>query len=76
MASGTPVVAALSSALPEVAGDAAHYAPPGDPAAFAGAINRVLRDGPVRSEIVRAGLERARGFTWTRTAEALASAYL
>lgn len=75
MASGTPVVASLAGAIPEVGGDAAHYAPPGEPVAFAGAVHRVLRDGPVRAEIVAAGLERARLYRWDRTAAALAALY-
>jgi len=75
MASGTPVVASLAGAIPEVAGDAAHYAPPGDAAAFAGAVNRVLLDGPVRAAIVEAGIARARAFPWARASAALAALY-
>lgn len=67
MASGTPVVAANRGALPEVCEAAALYADPGDADAFAaGLLNAV---GPERERLVAAGLDRAAGFTWQRTAE-------
>ena len=65
MASGTPVVAADRAALPEVCGDAALLFDPDDPGAVAEAIGRALDDP---EPLVRCGLERARGFTWQRTA--------
>ena len=65
MASGTPVVATTAGALPEVAGDAAILVEPGDPVALAGGIERALAD---RERLVRAGLERARRFSWPETA--------
>jgi glycosyltransferase involved in cell wall biosynthesis len=66
MASGTPVVAADRAALPEVGGDAALLADPDDPAAFADALLRA--GGPERQRLAGAGLERAAGFSWERSA--------
>ena len=66
MASGTPVVASNRTALPETCGDAALLVDPADPAAIADAVLAAL--GHERERLVSAGLERARGFSWERTA--------
>ena len=66
MASGTPVVLSEDPALREVAGDAASY---GDPAE---AVRRVLAD---REHYRHAGLERAKLYTWARSAELTSEAY-
>jgi glycosyltransferase involved in cell wall biosynthesis len=72
MASGTPVVAAETGALPEVAGDAAILVEPGNPAAIAEGIRRALAE---RDRLVRAGLERARSFSWAETARRTLAVY-
>jgi glycosyltransferase involved in cell wall biosynthesis len=72
MASGTPVVATSVGAIPEVAGDAAVLVEPGDPVALAGGIERALAD---RDRLVRAGLERARLYSWTETARRTLAVY-
>jgi glycosyltransferase involved in cell wall biosynthesis len=72
MASGTPVVAAAAGAVPEVAGDAAILVEPGDPVALAGGIERALAD---RERLVRAGLERAKRYSWAQTAEQTLAVY-
>ncbi|HEY3962163.1 MAG TPA: glycosyltransferase family 1 protein [Gaiellaceae bacterium] len=69
MASGTPVVVADEPTLREIAGDAAVYALPGE---LAGAIRLALDD---RERLVRAGLERARLFSWDETARRTADVY-
>jgi glycosyltransferase involved in cell wall biosynthesis len=69
MACGTPVVAAERAALPETCGDAALLADPHDPEAFAAALVRAVVDEPERSRLIAAGEQRARRFTWARTAE-------
>lgn len=68
MACGAPVVASNLSSLPEVVGDAGLLADPWDPDAFGGALLRVLRDAGLRDALRARGLERARTFTWGRTA--------
>jgi len=72
MASGTPVVAAATGALPEIAGDAAVLVEPADPAALARGIERALAD---RERLVRAGLERARRFSWAESARRTLGVY-
>ena len=69
MACGTPVVAANSSSLPEVAGDAALLVDPGDVGALAEALERVLFGASLASDLVGRGLARAAQFSWERTAE-------
>jgi len=68
MGCGTPAVIADRASLPEIAGDAALQVDPDDHEALAAAIGRVLDDSSLRAELVRRGLDRARAFTWERTA--------
>jgi glycosyltransferase involved in cell wall biosynthesis len=68
MACGTPVVAASTSCLPEVVGDAGLLVPPDDVEALAGAIAAVVTDGGVRARLVDSGLRRAAEYSWERTA--------
>lgn len=68
MASGTPVVASRSGALPEAGGDVALYAEPGDPASFAEALETLLPDSAERARRVAEGRRHAAGFTWERSA--------
>lgn len=72
MASGTPVVTTTTSALPEVAGDAAVLVPPSDPAALADGIDRALRDG---AALRTAGLARAATFRWDALAATTRQVY-
>jgi glycosyltransferase involved in cell wall biosynthesis len=71
LACGTPVLASDVPALREVGGDVARFVPPGDEAALAGAIGRALRDRKGREAARVLGPQRAREFSWTRTAEVL-----
>lgn len=75
MASGAPVVCSNVSSLPEVAGDAALLADPGDEEGFAQAVRRVLEDKSLAEDLSRRGLEQAKRFTWRRTAETTLEAY-
>jgi glycosyltransferase involved in cell wall biosynthesis len=69
MASGTPVVATPDAAVREVGGDAVAYAEPHE---FADVVARVLADPEPWS---RAGLERARAFSWEETARRTVAVY-
>lgn len=61
---GCPAVLAPCGALPEVCGDAALYADPHDPAAWADTMRR-LRDEPgLRDHLVEAGRAQSGQFTW------------
>lgn len=67
MACGTPVVASRASCLPEIAGDAALYAPPDDADAWAAALRRIVSDDALRESLRLWGLARAKQFTWERS---------
>ncbi len=75
MACGTPAVVADRGALPEITGDAALRADPDDPASIAAAIRRITRDGEVRERLRKRGLERARQFSWEKTADEMLAVY-
>ncbi len=64
MASGAPVLCSSSSSLPEVAGDAAILVDPRDEEAWCDALGRLVSDAPLRENLRRAGLARAREFSW------------
>lgn len=66
---GTPVLAANSSSLPEIAGEGALLIDPLDVAAIAEGIRQLTRDPLLRYELAQSGLENARRFTWERAAE-------
>ena len=71
MAAGVPVVAADAGALPETCGDGALLADPDDTAALASAVLSCLDDTALAERLRVAGRERARVFTWDRTAREL-----
>ena len=48
---------------------------PRDQQSVTDGVRRVLGDERLRAELIAAGLERARGFTWRRTAELTLAAY-
>ncbi|WP_144628631.1 glycosyltransferase family 4 protein [Arthrobacter woluwensis] len=73
MSLGTPVVVADTPIFREVGGDAAHYVPAEDPAAFASAV-RSLEDDGAWQAASRASLEQASRFSWDRSAQELLSA--
>jgi glycosyltransferase involved in cell wall biosynthesis len=68
MASGVPVVASDRGALPETCGGAALLVDPGDGRALADAVLAAATDEPLRERLIAAGRERARAFTWDRSA--------
>jgi glycosyltransferase involved in cell wall biosynthesis len=67
MACGTPVLAARAAALPETVGGAAILLDPDDSEGFATALLDVAFDEDLRTTLARAGLQRARGYSWERT---------
>jgi len=75
MTLGAPVITSNSSSLPEVAGDAALLVDPNDPTSLADAILKVIGDRQFRSELVQKGKERAKLFSWERTANETLNAY-
>ncbi len=75
MARDLPVACSNRPSLPEVAGDAALQFDPEDQTAVSTALRHLLTDGVLRAELVARGRERARLFTWERTAEATLASY-
>lgn len=75
MACGAPLVATAVGNLPQLTLDVAVLVPSGDPAALAAAIESVVTE-PVRAARMRhAGVDRAAGYTWERTAALTAAVY-
>ena len=74
-----PVLEALAAAIPtacsdipplrEVAGNAALFFDPLDEDSIASGIERVMSDSALRERLAHAGRERARDFTWQRSAQ-------
>jgi glycosyltransferase involved in cell wall biosynthesis len=75
MGQGAPVVTTQGTAMAEVVGDAAKLVPVGDPAALGLALDEVLGDDALRARLVDAGRERAAGYTWSNSADAMARVY-
>ena len=68
MGSGTPVLTSAVSSMPEVAGDAARLADPLDVGSIRAALAELLGDEALRASLAVRGRERARRFSWERTA--------
>lgn len=75
MAAGCPVVVADTPTLVEVAGDAAVVVGPDDVDGLAARIEEILADGAVADQLRERGRQRARDYSWRRTAERTARAY-
>ena len=75
MSAGVPVVVSNRGSLPEVVGSAGTFVEPDDVRGLASAIERLAVDDRVALEHARAGLARAREFTWDHAAAALRQAY-
>jgi len=75
MAAGTPVVAAASGSLPEIAGDAALLVDPTDTDALADALRSALQNQDLRDSLISAGLRRVDQFSWEATADGLLDLY-
>jgi len=68
MASGVPVAASQSSAIPEVCGEAAVYFRPEDPENIAEKIISILENSDLQKALVSKGLRRTQDFSWERAA--------
>lgn len=75
MACGVPVISSKSSALPEVAGDAAILVDPGNVKALEHAMVQVLQDVELQKALRQKGLNRAAQFSWRRAAEQTLQVY-
>ncbi len=75
MSMGVPVVTSRVGGIPEVGGESVDYADPLDPADLATKLEHVLADAARSDGLRQRGAERARQFTWDRTASATLAAY-
>ena len=78
MAYGVPAIAARSSSLPEIGGDAALYFDPHDAKELAQLMQRILHDAALREDLIARGHKRAAELRWdvaaSRTLEVLRQA--
>lgn len=75
LACGTPVLCTDTSSLPEIAGDAAWFIPPGHDEALAAALARLLTDADLRRELGHRGPAHAATWTWDKPAARLLAVY-
>jgi glycosyltransferase involved in cell wall biosynthesis len=76
MASGTPLVASRTGALPEVTGDAALLITPGDPEELTAALRGLLDSPAERERLSRLALARvAERFAWSAVAKTTVAEY-
>ena len=68
---GTPVITSNVTSMPEIAGDAALLVDPFNPEDIAGAMRSISTDANLRDKLVKDGTERAKIFTWDKSAERL-----
>lgn len=68
MASGVPVAASRTSAIPEVCRDAALYFQPENSESMAEKVASIIEDEDLRKGLIIRGKERARDFSWERAA--------
>jgi glycosyltransferase involved in cell wall biosynthesis len=65
---GVPVMTTNNSALPEIAGDAALLVDPTDVDAIADAMLRLSQDEALRQQLIAAGYENVKRFSWEKAA--------
>lgn len=75
MSVGAPVVSSSGGSLAEVVGDGGLTVKPNDAKALATAIMSAWNDGDLRARLAGKGKERARLFTWERTAREMLGLY-
>jgi glycosyltransferase involved in cell wall biosynthesis len=75
MAAGTPVVASDRGGLPEVVGEAGIQVDPTDVNGLADTVAATLADPDLMAELSRRGTDRARAFSWERTARETLALY-
>ncbi len=69
MACGTPVIASNATSIPEVVGEAGMLFDPFNVDAIATGMEKVINDPDLQNHLTELGLQRAKLFTWDRTAQ-------
>jgi glycosyltransferase involved in cell wall biosynthesis len=72
---GCPVAVSRTSALPEVAGNAAVYFDPLDEDSIREAVRKVVGDRALQEDLRSEGFKQARKFSWRKTAEETKAVY-
>ncbi len=67
----TAVITSNITSMPEVAGDAALLTDPFKPESISEAMSKLAGDEELKSRLIRKGKERAKQFSWDKTAERL-----
>lgn len=75
MACGTPVLVSDAASLPEVTGDSAVIVKPDSTDSIAEGLHRLFTDADLRARLRAEGLERAKLFSWERSAQMLYDVY-
>jgi glycosyltransferase involved in cell wall biosynthesis len=75
MSCGVPVITSNVSSLPEVGGDACVYVNPYDEEDILYKMEKVLSSEGLKKEMSKKGLERAKLFSWEKTAEKTLKVY-
>lgn len=71
MASGVPIVVSDRTSLPEICGDSGTYINPDKPEEIANKIDLLIDDKKLWNEKRLLGIERAKFFTWEKSAQSL-----
>ena len=75
MATGTPVLTSNVASMPEVAGNAAYLVDPFNVNDITQGLISILSDEEIQKNLRKKGLERAKEFSWERTAKATLASY-
>lgn len=75
MSCGTPVITSDVSAMPEIGGSAPLYVDPNDVSDISEKIKIVMNDENTRNNLIAKGLERAKDFSWEKTANETIKVY-
>lgn len=75
MACGLPVISSNAASLPEIGGNAAIYFNPRDINELKEKMERILIDEELRKSLAKKGTEKAKEFSWEKTARETAKIY-
>jgi len=75
MASGVPVLASDISSIPEIVGDCGVLTAPFDMPKMSFDLERILTDKPLRTLLIKKGLERAKKFSWDHCVDKTVEVY-
>ena len=71
MQAGCPVISSHSSSMPEVLKDAAILCDPSNPSEFASAMENIINDQTLRTDLINKGRIQSKNFSWDSSAQKL-----